>query len=200
MYAREVPIFHCDWVRGTTGWGQPGVPSIPYSGNQSTQAPCTGLRLTWGHHAWLVTSELQGEMGTGLPHHAVFLSPNSMHACESVCLLGIPSKSVSQWQRIYLPTQGTQVWSLVQEDPTCHGATKPVSRNYWACALEPRSHNYGTRGLPLLKPVRPTACALQQEKPPQWEAHTLQQRVSNLCSLELKKSPLEAMKTQHSQK
>ena len=28
--------------------------------------------------------------------------------------------------------QGTQVWALVWEDPTCHGATKPV-HNYWAC-------------------------------------------------------------------
>ena len=30
----------------------------------------------------------------------------------------------------------TQVQSLVQKDFTCHGATKPVHRNYWACALE----------------------------------------------------------------
>ena len=27
--------------------------------------------------------------------------------------------------------QETQVQSLVQEDPTCHAATKPVCRNYW---------------------------------------------------------------------
>ena len=26
-------------------------------------------------------------------------------------------------------------WSLVQEDPTCCGATKPECRNHWACAL-----------------------------------------------------------------
>ena len=32
--------------------------------------------------------------------------------------------------------------ALVWEDPTCHGATKPVHHNYWACALEPASHNY----------------------------------------------------------
>ena len=29
-------------------------------------------------------------------------------------------------------------WSLNWEDPTCHGATKPM-HNYWACALESRS-------------------------------------------------------------
>ena len=39
---------------------------------------------------------------------------------------------VAQWLRICLPMQGTRVWSLVQEDPTCHGATKPTCHNYWA--------------------------------------------------------------------
>ena len=37
---------------------------------------------------------------------------------------------VAQWLRIRLPMQGTQVRSLVREDPTCSGATKPVRRNY----------------------------------------------------------------------
>ena len=37
---------------------------------------------------------------------------------------------------------GTQVQALVREDPTCHGATKPVCHNYRACTLEPTSHNY----------------------------------------------------------
>ena len=37
---------------------------------------------------------------------------------------------VVQWLRVCLPMQGTQVRSLVQEDPTCRGATKPVRHNY----------------------------------------------------------------------
>ena len=37
---------------------------------------------------------------------------------------------VAQWLRICLPMQGTQVRALVQEDPTCRGATKPVHHNY----------------------------------------------------------------------
>ena len=37
---------------------------------------------------------------------------------------------VAQWLRIRLPMQGTQVRALVQEDPTCCGATKPVRHNY----------------------------------------------------------------------
>ena len=49
---------------------------------------------------------------------------------------------------------GTQVQFLVQEDPTCRGTTKPTSHDYWS--PHPRAH------------------ALQQEKPPQWEAWTPQ--------------------------
>ena len=59
---------------------------------------------------------------------------------------------VAQWLRIHLPTRGTRVRALVQEDPTCCGATKPVCHNYWACALQPASHNYGAREPQLLKP------------------------------------------------
>ncbi|KAJ8788373.1 hypothetical protein J1605_000429 [Eschrichtius robustus] len=37
---------------------------------------------------------------------------------------------VAQWLRICLPRQGTRVRALVWEDPTCRGATRPVSHNY----------------------------------------------------------------------
>ena len=37
---------------------------------------------------------------------------------------------VAQWLRIRLPMPGTWVRALVQEDTTCHGATKPVHHNY----------------------------------------------------------------------
>ena len=37
---------------------------------------------------------------------------------------------VAQWLRICLPMQGTRVRALVWEDPTCRGATKPMSHNY----------------------------------------------------------------------
>ena len=39
------------------------------------------------------------------------------------------SSLVAQWLRIRLPMQETRVQSLVQEDPTCCRATKPVSHN-----------------------------------------------------------------------
>ena len=48
---------------------------------------------------------------------------------------------VIQWMRVHLPMQGTQIRSLVWEDPMCHGATEP----------EPQ----------LLKPACPRACTPQ---------------------------------------
>ena len=81
---------------------------------------------------------------------------------------------------------GATVWSLVQEDPTCHRATKHMS------------HNYGAHGLQPLKPMCPRACVQQQEKPPQWEAGAPQWSVAP-HSPQLEKAHA-ATKTQHSQK
>ena len=49
--------------------------------------------------------------------------------------------------------QETQVWSLIQEDDTYLGWTKPMHHNYWTCALEPGSWNYRALQLQLLKPI-----------------------------------------------
>ena len=43
---------------------------------------------------------------------------------------GIWASLVAQWLRIRLPMQGTWVRALVQEDPTCCRATKPMRHNY----------------------------------------------------------------------
>ena len=67
---------------------------------------------------------------------------------------------VAQWLRIHLPMQRTRVRSLVQEDPTCHGATKPMRHNYWAHvpqllnpqALGPVCRNYWAHVPQLLNP------------------------------------------------
>ena len=37
---------------------------------------------------------------------------------------------VAQWLRVRLPMQETRVRALVWEDPTCRGATRPMSHNY----------------------------------------------------------------------
>ena len=68
---------------------------------------------------------------------------------------------VAQWLSICLPMQGTRVRALVWEDPTCRGATRPVSHNYWACASG--------------------ACAPQEERPRQWEARAPRWRVAPTC-------------------
>ena len=51
-----------------------------------------------------------------------YLGPNKKQVKEA--------SLVAQWLRIRLPVQGTRVCALVQEDPTCRGATKPVCHNY----------------------------------------------------------------------
>ena len=61
---------------------------------------------------------------------------------------------VAQWLRIRLPMQGTQVQSLVQEDPTCCRATEPEPQ-----LLSPNATT--------TEACAPRTCASQQEKPPQ---------------------------------
>ena len=67
-----------------------------------------------------------------------------------------------------LSMQGTQVWFLVQEDPMCHGATRPMCHNYWTHALELGSHNYWS--LHPFEPVNYHKRSQSNEKPQQWEA------------------------------
>ena len=55
---------------------------------------------------------------------------------------------VIQWLRTCLPKQGTWIWSLVQEDFTCSGATKPM--NPQLLSLSSRPHE-----LQLPSPWRP---------------------------------------------
>ena len=80
---------------------------------------------------------------------------------------------VVQWLRICLPIKGPWVLSLTQEDPTRHGATKPMRHNYWAHALEPVSCSYWAWMPPLLSlhALEPLVC---NKKPPQREACSVQ--------------------------
>ena len=65
--------------------------------------------------------------------------------------------------------QGTQVQSLVREDPTCRGATKPANHNYWAREPQLLSLRATTTEARATR-ARPP----QQEKPPQGEARAPQ--------------------------
>ena len=71
---------------------------------------------------------------------------------KCVCINNIRTSLVVQWIGICLPTQGTGVQSLVQEDPTCLGATKPMRHNYWSlCAWNLCSTTREARVLQLEK-------------------------------------------------
>ena len=102
---------------------------------------------------------------------------------------------VAQWWRICLPIQGSQVQSLIQEDPTWQGATGPMQPNYWACAPEPGSHHYWAHVPKPLKAMRPRAHA-PQVKPLQWAAWAPQLESGPLLAA-TKESPHAATKTQH---
>ena len=88
-----------------------------------------------------------------------FASGSWLHGPSlSLYKLDLRASLVAQWLRNCLPMQGTRVRALVWEDPTCRGATRPVSHNYWACASG--------------------ACAPQQERPRRWEARAPRWRVA----------------------
>ena len=114
---------------------------------------------------------------------------------------GHETSLVAQWLRICLPMQGTLVRSLVQEDPTCCGATKPVSHHYWACALEPASHIYRAHVLQVLKAVRlePVLHNKSNKRSTTMRSPRTTAK-SNPRWPQLEKSPRAATKTQCSQK
>ena len=86
---------------------------------------------------------------------------------------------VVQQLRIHLPVQGTWVRSLVQEDPTCCRATKPVCHSYW-------SHTSQSPGSAIRE-------ATSMRSP-------CTATIEYSLLIATRKSPHTAMKTQHSQK
>ena len=87
-------------------------------------------------------SSIPGQ-GTKIPHatgqlspHAATTEPTRSEAHKPLESPRATTKTqrkaslVAQWLRIRLPMQATQARTLVLEDPTCHGATKPVCHNY----------------------------------------------------------------------
>ena len=83
----------------------------------------------------------QADTGACTVHWITILSLRGPHYAKiKINVLG--TSLVAQWLRIHLPIQATRVRPLVRGDPTCHGATNSVRHNYWACTLDPASHNY----------------------------------------------------------
>ena len=119
-------------LRGQRGRG-PGSVHLSVQGN-ATLAPNPGIqdgggeRGLWGQPPYLpvfsTTSRFQRpEEEEILPHQGLRSSPVLQGKAGWASL-------VAQWLRVCLPVQGTRVRALVWEDPTCRGATRPVSHNY----------------------------------------------------------------------
>ena len=74
-----------------------------------------------------------GVITSGVSEQVSFILPFLMeHSLLEHCVKKGPvgASLVALWLRICLPMQGTRVRALAWEDPTCRGATKPVSHNY----------------------------------------------------------------------
>ena len=92
---------------------------------------------TWTQREWQGKEPISGSQSSLLPSWQELL----LGASRCLMLLNLwvvkavrGASLVAQWLRVCLLMQGTRVRALVWEDPTCHGATRPVSHNYWACA------------------------------------------------------------------
>ena len=82
---------------------------------------------------------------------------------------------VAQWLRICLPMQGTRVRALVWEDPTCRGATGPVSHNCWACvsgACAPQREAAIVRGPRTAMKSGPRLPQLEKALTQKWRPNT----------------------------
>ena len=73
---------------------------------------------------------------------------------------------VAQWWRIHLPLQKTCVQILIQEDPTCLGATTPMHHIYWTWALAPGSYKYWSPR--TLEPTLHNRRSHLNKKPKHW--------------------------------
>ena len=78
-------------------------------------------------HLWLTWNHFTPTCGLGLTLPETQESESTLSAARNNTL---GASLVAQWLRICLPVQGTRVRALVWEDPTCCGATGPVSHNY----------------------------------------------------------------------
>ena len=73
-------------------------------------------------------------------YSSVYPEQGTRHTINTQEILGRPSLGVWRWE-ICLPVQGTWVWSLVQKEPTCHGAAGPMHHNSWSLRTrEPMLH------------------------------------------------------------
>ena len=105
-------------------------------GREKVLAPCPQPANEDNNFINKDSSSCRSLRSRGCKRHPVtmqHLHSTSWHnlQCQNAHLKMKPWASlVAQWLRVCLPVQGTRVQALVWEDPTCRGATRPVSHNY----------------------------------------------------------------------
>ena len=121
--------------------GGPVVKSLPASAgkwNESHSLMSDSLKLHGLYSPWNSTGQNTGVSSLSLLQ-GIFPTQGSNP--------GLPNCRWILYQLSHKgrpPLQRRGVESLAQEDSTCHGATKPVSHNYWACDLKTLLCNKGS--------------------------------------------------------
>ena len=126
LWWKETPIRNSVWdVAPKDSWGRNELHTRTSTQRKQPSLACSGFQHTEVHtlRQFCATSGQWGlrnsmEAWTFLPEILTQLQ-NQKPAYDFL---------VVQWLRTRLQMQGTQVQSLVQEDSTCRGATKPVCR------------------------------------------------------------------------
>ena len=89
-------------------------------------------------------------------------------------LRGLSSKS---WEEDF--PGDPVVWSLLQEDSTCHRASKPMCHNYWAHALQQEKWPQGEAHAPQLE-TSLHFLQLEKARVHQWRPRTTNKQIANL--------------------
>ena len=115
-----------------------------------------GDMRAWGLGVWtLESAHMRSRLASSLTRFVhvdkILIALTFRFLLWNIKITIVGTSLVVQWLRIHLPMQGTRVRSLIWEDPTCRGTTKPVRHNYWAHVPQ------------LLKPVRLEPCSTTRE-------------------------------------
>ena len=109
--------------------------SSPWEGKslQSQQGPKIPKHQNYKtkrHDEYTLLSHLPAHTAFSLSRASIFFTTPLTKRKPGAKSTRLGTSLVGQWLRICLPMQGTPVRALVQEDPTCHGATQPLRHNY----------------------------------------------------------------------
>ncbi|KAJ8789989.1 hypothetical protein J1605_004741 [Eschrichtius robustus] len=132
-----------DWARVTLKSKKRGFPggavveNLPDNTGGTGSSPGLGRshvpRSNWAREPRLLSLRVWSLCSSAgeaaMAHEPQLLNLRVWSLCSATRKATIWTSLVAQWLRICLPMQGTRVRALVWEDPTCRGATRPVSHN-----------------------------------------------------------------------